>query len=129
MRWVDALASTAVALTAQDLHKREAGPMSPWVRHLLLGGAAALLIVIVGLAVAPELFWDRWIYPSYWGPIAADGADAPEGGITEGYNLVSTATYGLILVVAVAGIWELLRRLRLRYGFFFFVAVIPYIVT
>ena len=117
-----------MASTALDLHKDAAALPSRLMRLLPLALLVVGAVVLVGVLAAPKLFWDGWLYPYYWAPIVADGSDAPVGGISEGYNIVSTLTYGILLVIAVALIWQLLTRLRLRYDGAFYARVVLFVV-
>lgn len=117
-----------MASTVVDLHKHAEVPAKRLARPLAMVVALAGVVVLLGVLLAPQLFWDRWVYPYYWAPIVADGADTSQGGISEGYNAISTVTYGILLVIAVALLWRLLLWLRLRYGWGFFARLIPFIV-
>jgi len=79
----------------------------------------AVLMVFLGCLVYPELFWDRFVWKYYWGPIVADaGGDA--GGLTSSYNWLDTLTYGAILALSAYFIHRLFvhRDTRVRTGFF-----------
>jgi uncharacterized membrane protein len=85
-------------------------------------------IVAMGALVLPELFWDNFIWKYYWGPIAADAENKAVDGITEGYNMVSTLTYGIILAAAIFVIYRLILVLGINLDKWFFIAVIPFIM-
>jgi uncharacterized membrane protein len=92
-----------------------------------------IFIVIFGIigiltAVFPELFWDRFIWKYYWGSIEADAQDRTINGISEGYNMVSTLTYGIILAAAIFVIYRLIVVLGIELDKWFFLAVIPFIL-
>ncbi|MBN1390952.1 MAG: DUF63 family protein [Candidatus Thermoplasmatota archaeon] len=97
--------------------------------EIAFGGfiAGTVLIVALGCLLFPELFWDRFIWRYYWGPIVADaGGDA--GDITSSYNLFDTLTYGLILAASAYYIHRSFHKLNLRIGTGFFLAMSPIIV-
>ncbi|HVQ00941.1 MAG TPA: DUF63 family protein [Candidatus Thermoplasmatota archaeon] len=89
-------------------------------------------IVIGGLLVAPSLFYDQWIWRYYWGPVVADasGHSVSYHGIaaTEGYTVVSELTYGIILVGALFGLYQLLKKLEIIIDWHFCLALLPYIL-
>ena len=89
-----------------------------------------LIFGIVGLlaTIMPDLFWEQFIWKYYWGPVAADAEDRTIGGITEGYNMVSTLTYGIILAAAIFVIYRLIIVLGIELDKWFFLAVIPFIL-
>lgn len=45
-----------------------------------------------------------------------------------GYNPVNTLTYGIILVIAVLGIYKLLERLKIKIDKRFFIGLLPFII-
>lgn len=88
---------------------------------------AVLIIIIIGCLVAPDIFWDKFVWEYYWGPIVADaGGDA--GGLTAEYNWLDTLTYGLILAVSAYFIHKLFDKLNIRTGTMFFVSMIPALI-
>lgn len=76
-----------------------------------------ILVLLVGYALLPELFWDEFIWRYYWGPIVED----------KEYNVVDTLTYGIILALSLFGIYKLLKKLDIETGTGFFIALTPYI--
>ena len=93
---------------------------------------AILLVIISGLLIMPEVFYDQWIWKYYWGPVVADaqGYAATWNGVVayEGYTLVSEITYGIILVIALYGIYMILKRLNISIDWGFCLALMPYIL-
>ena len=87
-----------------------------------------LFIIFLGLAsiLFPKETWD-FIWRYYWGPVVADARGMPVNGITEGYNPVSTITYGAILVLALYLVYRLFKRLNIAVSFRFIAALIPII--
>ncbi len=68
-----------------------------------------LLILVGGSVVARNIFWDSFLWRYFWGPVVADAEGEPVNGISAGYNIVNTITYGIILIVSFAGVFELIR--------------------
>lgn len=97
-----------------------------WVWILIIG--LPMLILTLGCVFFPTLFWDNFLWKYYWGPIEADAQNHPIGDITEGYNIVSTLSYGVILSVAVFGIYRLFKILKIDLDVKFFAAMIPYVI-
>ena len=105
-------------------------------RHLislsLLATLLVILIIVAGCLLLPSVFYDHWIWQYYWGPVVADaqGYPATLHGVHayEGYTLVSEITYGIILVVALFGIYKLLKRLDIPIDWRFCLALLPYIL-
>ncbi len=91
--------------------------------------AVPLAVLALGCLVAPSTFWDGLIWKYYWGPVEADAHNHPIGEVTEGYNIVSTLSYGLILSVAVFGIYRLFRKLHVKLDVKFFVAMVPFLIV
>jgi len=91
-----------------------------------------LIVIIIGCLVAPGIFYDQWIWKYYWGPVVSDVAGHPVTwhGVqaNEGYTLVSEVTYGLILLGALYGIYQLLKRLQVTIDWWFCAALFPYIL-
>lgn len=113
-----------------------------WV--LVVGGLTAL--VTIGAVLFPQRVYDQFLWRYFWGPVAADGRGVsciarqdgqtivPEqcttasGIVAEpGYTVVSTVSYGVLLVLLLFGVYLLLLRLDLGssptliYGLFPFV--------
>ena len=86
------------------------------------------LIIGLGCVLLPEIFWDQFVWRYFWGPVVADAEDRAVGGITEGYNIVSTLSYGIILAGAILVIYRLIVVLDIEMNKWFFLAVIPYIL-
>lgn len=87
----------------------------------------AMGIIGLGALILPDIFWDKFIWRYFWGPIAADAQDRTVEGITEGYNTISTLTYGLILAAAILVIYRIIVVLDISLDKWFFLAVIPFI--
>jgi uncharacterized membrane protein len=107
-----------------------------FTRHKLLVFGILLIIVLgfilLGLLVAPSLFYDQWIWKYYWGPVVADasGHSISYHGVatTEGYTIVSELTYGIILIGALYALYQLLKKLEITVDWYFCLALFPYIL-
>lgn len=91
-----------------------------------------LAVITLGCLLWPELFWDGFIYRYYWGPLEVDaneGIPIEQEGyvIHQGYTIVSELTYGIILIVALYGIFRLLERLKFAIDLKFVLSVLPFI--
>jgi uncharacterized membrane protein len=84
--------------------------------------------IALGCILLPEVFWDSFVWKYIWGPIVADAKRAPQEGITEGYNVVNTGVYAIVLAVAVIGIWRAFHYLRIRLDAAFLVAMVPWVL-
>ncbi|SHH34582.1 DUF63 family protein [Halobaculum gomorrense] len=122
---------------------------SPERAYLAAVLAATLAIVAAALAF-PEAVYDGFIWHYFWGPVQADAnsavcairpgstveylysstecAAAAEPVAYPGYTLVSEAGYVAILLVALAGVVLLLRRLDIARTTDFFLALVPFFV-
>ena len=93
---------------------------------------AIIGFISVGCVVLPTIFYDQWIWKYYWGPVVADasGHTAYYNGVmaSEGYTLESEITYGLILVIAIFGIYKLLKKYDIKIDWRFALALMPYIL-
>ncbi|MFB6169089.1 MAG: DUF63 family protein [Haloferacaceae archaeon] len=112
---------------------------------------AALVAVVGGGSVAfPDAVYDRFVWQYFWGPVAADAHSAAcavrSGGETSylstldacagaagvvaypGYTLVSEVGYVLLLLLGLAGVVLLLRRLGLGGNRRLVVALLPLVL-
>ncbi len=93
---------------------------------------AVILVLSLGCLLLPELFWDKFIYRYYWGPVEVDalesGPKVQSDGyvIDQGYTLISEITYGIILILALLGIYKLLKRFKIQIDVRFVLSVLPY---
>ena len=104
-------------------------------RHATVGFLIllVLIVVILGCLLAPELFYDQWIWKFYWGPLVADATGAStvwHHGVPahEGYTLLSEITYGIFFIVAVYFLYKLLKKLQVAIDWSFALALMPYIL-
>ncbi len=81
---------------------------------------AILGILTFGCIFFPEIFWDKFIYRYYWGPLEVDALESgpivqSDGyEIDQGYTLVSEITYGIVLILALFGIYRLFERIEIQ---------------
>ena len=93
---------------------------------------AIFVFLALGCLLFPELFWDRFIYRYYWGPVEVDALESgpiiqSDGYvIDQGYTLISEITYGIILILALFGIYRLFSRLNIKIDLRFVLSVLPY---
>ncbi|NYT15438.1 MAG: DUF63 family protein [Methanomassiliicoccales archaeon] len=85
-----------------------------------------LVILVLGCILAPEIFWDGFLYKYFWGPIVSDLEGRPIEGITEGYNVVNTIIYALILALALLAMYKAFKRFRINMDIGLIVASIPF---
>jgi uncharacterized membrane protein len=93
---------------------------------------AILAFITIGCLVLPEIFWDKFIYRYYWGPVEVDALES--GPITQsdgyvidqGYTLISEISYGIVLILALFGIYRLLERFKIQINVKFVLSVLPY---
>ncbi|HEX17408.1 MAG TPA: DUF63 family protein [Thermoplasmatales archaeon] len=96
---------------------------------ILVGIIGFLVVVTLGCIFFPEIFYDRWIWKYYWGPVVADalGKEVVYHGVEarEGYTIVSEVTYGIIAILSLYYIYRLLKRLRISIDWSFCKSLIP----
>lgn len=85
-------------------------------------------IVIVGCLILPEIFYDNFVWKYFWGSIVADAKEQSFGEINEGYNIINTLTYGILLIFSLLGIYKLLKKLKVTFDTKLIGAIIPFIV-
>lgn len=93
------------------------------------------VVLVLGLLLAPDLFYDRFLWKHIVGPVVADarnaGSTATHDGVVaaSGYTLVSEAVYGILLVVLLYAIYvHLLRRYEITTKGRFLVALLPLVM-
>jgi uncharacterized membrane protein len=111
---------------------------------------AVVAAFAVGVLLAPELVWDRFLWHYFWGPVYADANNAvcavmQSGGpellfsqnacgaaeanavVAEpGYTVVSEIGYAVTLVFFLVGLLELLNRLEIGETKELFFALVPF---
>ncbi len=96
-------------------------------RTIMLG----LIIALVVIALLGTVFREQtgaFIHEHYTGPVISDAAEEEVDGIEQGYNPVSTITYGLFVIVSLFLIYLLYRKVGIEIDAAFIAAVIPFIV-
>lgn len=118
-----------------------------WTAYWGLVVSATLAVVVAALAF-PRTVADGFLWRYFWGPVVADGhgaacavrvdgetviyetaASCPTGtGIvaTPGYTTVSTVSYGIVLLVAIFGVYLVLERYDVGSSPSFFYALVPF---
>jgi uncharacterized membrane protein len=113
------------------------------------GVGVGLLGLVLGAIAFPEAVYDGFVWHYFWGPVQADAnsavcairpgstveyiydagacANAAEPVAYPGYTLVSEIGYMITLLVALAGVVFLLRRLDLGTDREFFYALLPFV--
>ncbi|HID71926.1 MAG TPA: DUF63 family protein, partial [Thermoplasmata archaeon] len=81
------------------MKKVKVGPI-----HLLIFLFLVLLVLFFLVILFPEMFWERFIFKYYWGPVEADARDRDYQGVSEGYNPVNTLTYGVVVALSLYAI-------------------------
>ncbi|MGQ0536389.1 MAG: DUF63 family protein [Methanobacteriota archaeon] len=90
-----------------------------------------LLVLVAGLVLEPDLFYDRFLWRHFWGPTVADASQrgvATHDGITadEGYTLVAEAGYGILLALFLYAVYtQILQRFDVDTGPGFVLALVP----
>lgn len=85
-----------------------------------------LSILTIGCILAPDIFWEQFVYKYFWGPIVSDLEGRPVDGITEGYNIVNTIVYALLLAVVLLIMYKVVKRLKITMDLGLIVASIPF---
>lgn len=93
---------------------------------------ATIAVLTLGCLFLPEIFWEKFIYRYFWGPVEVDakelGPIVQTDGyvIDQGYTLISEITYGIILILALFGIYRLLDRFKIQIDLRFVLSVLPF---
>lgn len=129
-----------------------APPRDTILRLWAVAVTAVTVVLAVGAVLFPEWVWDRFLWRYFWGPVAADGqgvnwlvridettqtpaefagsrAAALEAGIVAepGYTVVSTASYSLVLLAMLVGVYFLLVHLEVGDELSFVVGFLPFV--
>lgn len=102
------------------------------LHRLLLGGAAAGVLVLLAAAAFPSQVYNQVVWKYFIGPVVADAANTATvqmDGVTahRGYTLVSEAVYGLLLVYGLAVLVEGFRELDIGGERSFVLWFVPFI--
>ncbi|QZA88672.1 DUF63 family protein [Salinarchaeum sp. IM2453] len=111
----------------------------------ITGGIAVVLVF--GSIFAERLVYDRFIWQYFWGPVVADGkgedcvarqdgetvvpetCTTAEGIVAEpGYTVISTASYGIVLVLLLIGVYFLAVRLDIGDSLSIIYALFPFVL-
>jgi uncharacterized membrane protein len=110
---------------------------------------SAVVALVAGIVLFPDLVYDRFVWKYFWGPVYADAhgvecawlqsgvPTTPDAGgcvgnpatlARPGYTVVSEVGYAIVGLVAVIGIAFLLSRLDLRRYRALFFALFPFMI-
>jgi len=87
-----------------------------------------LVAIIVGVLFYRRLFWDSFLWRYFWAPIIADSEGGTVNGIHEGYNIVNTLVYGLVLLISFFGISEMIDHFGVDVDDKFVYSLLPWII-
>jgi len=101
---------------------------------IILGAfATAVGIFVIGCIFFPSVFYDRFIWKYFWGPIISDvaGHSVSFNGVLaeQKYTMVSEITYGLLVVIVLYGFYKLLKQWNVLADWRFCFSLMPYIVA
>lgn len=99
--------------------------------HFLIMILAIILpaaVLFLGCVFCKDFFWDNFLWKYYGGPVVADAENKIVDGISPGYNVVSTVTYGIILALSLFLIYKIFTKLKLKIDYKFFVSLSPFII-
>ena len=85
-------------------------------------------IITFGCIFYPELFYDKFIWPYFWGTIEADASDQAYGDVTEAYNPINTIVYAFIVIIVLYWTYKLFNKLKINIDEKFILAIVPFIL-
>lgn len=88
-----------------------------------------LFLSIFAFALAFPDSFGGFIWQYYWGPVVADAAGHSVAGISEGYNPVSSVTYGILLILSLYLIYLLFKRRKVVLDRSLMLALSPLIIS
>jgi len=92
-----------------------------------------IFLFVIGCIIFPSIFYDNWIWKYFWGPIVSDAVDHPVSfnGVLaeEKYTIISEITYGFLIVIALYGFYQLLKKCNVSVDLRFCLALLPYILV
>jgi len=95
--------------------------------------AVVVVFVVLGCIIFPSIFYDRWIWKFFWGPIVSDAVGHPvshNGVLAEQkYTIISEITYGFLIVIVLYGFYQLLKKWNIIVDWRFCLALLPYVVV
>ncbi|MCA1813018.1 MAG: DUF63 family protein [Halobacteriales archaeon] len=101
---------------------------------VLLGLALPLAIVALGVFVRPDVFYDHFLWEHLWGSAVADAGQTGRAtwhgiSVTDDYTLVAEAVYGILLAVALYGIYRhVIQRFGVKVDAWFIGSIVPFIL-
>lgn len=98
----------------------------------MIAAVITVLAFIAGLLIAPDIFYDQFIWKYFWGPVVADAADHSVSyhGIraVEGYTLLSEFIYGMLLLAVFYSMYRFFKFFNIQINTSFFIASLPFII-
>lgn len=80
----------------------------------------------------PEIIYDQFIWKYFWGPILSDGLDTTMTyqGVSAApkFTLVSEIVYGLVVAMALYGLYKILKKWKISVDYSFFLGILPFII-
>jgi uncharacterized membrane protein len=86
------------------------------------------LTISLGWLYLPEIFYDQFIWPYFWGTIEADAQDQTYGDVTEAYNPVNTIIYAFIVIIVLYWAYKLFKKYKIEIDEKFIIAIIPFVL-
>jgi uncharacterized membrane protein len=136
---VDAAAPSAPAVADPPAWRQSLERDALW--YALGALALGVVVVAIGVQVAPETFWDRFVWEDLYGPLVVDARQChtaatcpglpniPGVVVKDGYTVTSELTYGVVLAVLLYGIYVgLFRRHGIVADGWFVGALLPWIL-
>jgi len=97
-----------------------------------IGLLSPLLILIIGYILFPSIIYDKFIWKYFWGPITSDALSqhVSHNGIAaaQKFTLVSEIVYGILVVIALYGLMQILKKWDIKIDTTFFIAILPYVI-
>lgn len=95
-----------------------------WVSSIL----GAVVFLALGSVFLTEIFWDQFLWKYFWGPVVSDATERTYEDVSQGYNIVNTLTYGIVLVIAMKGIHEIVGYYDVEVDTGFVLSLLPWII-
>jgi uncharacterized membrane protein len=83
-----------------------------WGAIIVVSVLVPLLVFVLGLIFFPHAFWDDFLYKYFWGPVVSDAQGKKVSGVAEGYNLINTVVYAILLGIGLLVLYKGFRLLK-----------------